>query len=123
MVTRQRWTIPKEEPDIAELLDRAAKLCCYVLATKLIFYEALRARFEALKPINVSPSVDSPDRLYGLLSKHFENAQHVTHDYETIFWPDFGAKVPMCQGRRKTLPAGRRKIRPLPKGWRGSVWV
>jgi hypothetical protein len=95
MVTRQRWTIPKEESDVAQLLDRAAKLCCYVLATKLIFYEALRARFDELKPISVSPSVDSADRLYGLLSKHFENAQHVTHDYETIFWPDFGAKVPM----------------------------
>lgn len=95
MVTRQRWTIPKEDSDIAELLDRAARLCCYVLATKLIFYEALRARFEKLKQISVSPSVDSADRLYGLLSKHFENAQRVTKDYETIFWPDFGAKVPM----------------------------
>lgn len=95
MVTRQRWTIPKDEADVAELLDRAAKLCCFVLATKLIFYEALRARFEQLKPISVSASVDSADRLYGLLSKHFENAQHVTNDYETIFWPDFGAKVPM----------------------------
>lgn len=95
MVTRQRWTVPKEEYEVAELLDRAAKLCCYILATKLIFYEALRARFNQLKPINVSESVDSADRLYGLLSKHFESAQRATNDYETIFWPDFGAKVPL----------------------------
>lgn len=95
MVTNQRWTIPKEEADIAGLLDRAARLCCYVLATKLIFYEALRGRFHELKPIEVTSSVDSADRLYGLLSKNFEHAQDVSNDYETIFWPDFGAKVPL----------------------------
>jgi hypothetical protein len=95
MVEKQKWTIPKEEPEVADLLDRAAKLCCYVLATKLIFYEALRTRFPSLKQIRVTATVDSPDRLYGLLSRHFEQARNVTNDYETILWPDFGARVPL----------------------------
>lgn len=95
MVDRQKWTIPRDESDLAELLDRAAKLCCYVLATKLVFYEALRGRFTALKPIRIPGTVDSVDRLFGLLSRYFELAQRVTNDYETIFWPDYGAKVPL----------------------------
>lgn len=95
MVKEQKWTIPRNDADLAELLDRAAKLCCYVLATKLIFYEALRRKFKSLKPINVSDSVDSADRLEGLLTHHFKNAQAATNDYETIFWPDYGAKIPL----------------------------
>jgi len=95
MVKEQKWTIPRNDSDLAELLDRAAKLCSYVLATKLIFYEALRRRFKSLKQIKVSDSVDSADRLEGLLTNHFKHAQQVTNDYETIFWPDFGARVPL----------------------------
>jgi hypothetical protein len=95
MVKHQKWTIPRAESDISDLLDRAAKLCCYVLATKLIFYEALRRRFKRLRPIRVVSSVDTVDRLFGLLSRHFEHAQQVTNDYETIFWPDYGAKIPL----------------------------
>ena len=93
-VKQQKWTIPKEEMDLQDLLDRAAKQCCHVLANKLIFYEALRRRFP-LKPIQVPNNVDTVDRIYGHLAKHFEQAQKATDDYETIFWPDYGAKVPL----------------------------
>jgi SAM-dependent methyltransferase len=93
-VKQQKWTIPKDEIALQDLLDRAAKQCCYVLANKLIFYEALRKPFP-LKAINIPKAVDSADRMYGQLSKYFEHAQKVTDDYETIFWPDYGAKVPL----------------------------
>jgi hypothetical protein len=93
-VKEQKWTIPKDEIALQDLLDRAAKQCCHVLANKLIFYEALRRRFP-LKPIQVPTNVDSVDRMYGHLTKHFEHAQKVTDDYQTIFWPDYGAKVPL----------------------------
>jgi len=93
-VKQQKWTIPKDEIALQDLLDRAAKQCCHVLANKLIFYEALKRRFP-LKPIQVPKNVDSADRLFGHLAKHFEHAQKVTEDYETIFWPDYGAKVPL----------------------------
>jgi SAM-dependent methyltransferase len=93
-VKRQKWTIPKDEDALQDLLDRAAKQCCYVLSNKVIFYEALRRRFP-LKPIRIPKHIDSVDRMYGLLSKYFEQAQRLTQDYETIFWPDYGAKVPL----------------------------
>jgi hypothetical protein len=93
-VKQQKWTIPKDDIALQDLLDRAAKQCCHVLANKLIFYEALRRRFP-LKPIQVPTNVDSVDRIYGHLTEHFEHAQKVTDDYETIFWPDYGAKVPL----------------------------
>lgn len=95
MVKHQKWTIPKNDSDLQELLDRAAKLSCYVLSNKLVFYEALRHRFDRLKPITIPSSVDSVDRMFGRLAHFFETAQRVTNDYETIFWPDYGAKVPL----------------------------
>jgi hypothetical protein len=94
MVNSQKWTIPKNEFDLADLLDRASKLACYILANKLIFYEALRHRFP-LTPITIPKTVDSVDRLYGRLAHFFEEAQKVTEDYQTIFWPDYGAKLPL----------------------------
>ena len=94
MVNSQKWTIPKNEYDLADLLDRASKLACYILANKLIFYEALRHRFP-LTPITIPNTVDSVDRMYGRLAHFFEEAQKVTEDYQTIFWPDYGAKLPL----------------------------
>jgi hypothetical protein len=94
MVNSQKWTIPKNEFDLADLLDRASKLSCYILANKLIFYEALRHRFP-LTPISIPNTVDSVDRMYGRLAHFFQEAQKVTEDYETIFWPDYGAKLPL----------------------------
>lgn len=93
-VKQQKWTIPRDEMALQDLLDRSAKQCCYVLSNKLIFYEALRRRYP-LKPIRIPKDMDSVDRMYGLLSRHFEQAQRATEDYETIFWPDYGAKVPL----------------------------
>lgn len=95
MVNNQRWTIPKDEVDLADLLDRASRLSCFVLANKLIFYEALRHRFPQLRPITIPTTVDSVDRMYGQLAHFFQQAQDETEDYETIFWPDYGAKVPL----------------------------
>jgi hypothetical protein len=94
MVNNQKWTIPKDESDLNDLLDRAARLSCYVLANKLIFYEALRHRFP-LEAITIPLTVDSVDRMYGRLAHFFQHAQNITEDYETIFWPDYGAKVPL----------------------------
>lgn len=95
MVDHQGWTISSDEERMNELLERAAKLSCFVLSNKLIFYEALRRRFPELKALKIPKTVDNIDRMEGELTKFFTRAQDVTKDYETIFWPDYGAKLPL----------------------------
>lgn len=95
MVNHQGWTVSSDEEHMKELLDRAAKLSCFVLSNKLIFYEALRRRFPELKPLTIPNTVDNVDRMLGELDKFFSRAQEVTKDYETLFWPDDGAKLPL----------------------------
>lgn len=96
-MVEQGWTvlgtIPEDQQD--ELFERAAKLSSYVLATKLIFYEALRRRFPKLKKLSIPSTVDSVDRLEGELAKFFSRAQEESGDYETLFWPDYGARLPL----------------------------
>jgi type I restriction-modification system DNA methylase subunit len=96
-MVEQGWTVLESIPESQkeELLERAAKLSCYVLANKLIFYEALRRQFPKLKRLSIPTSVDNVNLMEGELAKFFAKAQKESGDYETLFWPDFGARLPL----------------------------
>lgn len=83
--------------DRADLLERAARFSCYAVANKLVFYDALRKRFSNLPVLEIPPTVTDGEGLVLRLSAYFDEARHVTHDYETVFGPiatDIGARIP-----------------------------
>ena len=92
------WTISKDERDLPDLLDRAARFSCYVLVNRLVFYEALLKRYGSqLDRLDVPAHVDTGERLRGHLEAAFRNARDVTRDYETVFGDDpanVGNRVP-----------------------------
>jgi N-6 DNA Methylase len=94
MRDRQGWTLGGDEDD---LLLRAAKFTNYTVANRLIFYEALRKRFSRLRPLDVPDHVDTAERLFDHLRAFFDEACHVTGDYETVFGidpNDVGDRIP-----------------------------
>lgn len=83
--------------DRAELLGRAARFASYAIANKLVFYDALRKRFSDLPVLALPPEVRTGDDLIGALAAFFDEARHVTNDYETVFGPiagDVGSRIP-----------------------------
>jgi type I restriction-modification system DNA methylase subunit len=92
MRDRLGWTLGGED-----ILLRAAKYANYSVANKLIFYEALRKRFGSLRELSVPAHVDSGEQLFDRLAAYFDEAQHLTGDYETVFGldpNDIGDRVP-----------------------------
>lgn len=51
MVTEQGWEDSTSDEAIRHNIDRAARLSCYVLMTRLVFYEVLRRRFPSIAPL------------------------------------------------------------------------
>ena len=83
--------------DRAELLGRAARFASYAVANKLVFYDALRKRFSDLPVLDVPPTIATGEELVTRLSAFFDQARHVTGDYETVFGPieaDAGSRIP-----------------------------
>jgi type I restriction-modification system DNA methylase subunit len=90
----QGWLLSDDEEIIRENLDRAAKFTCYVLANRIVFHTALRRKFIKLPKLRVPASIKTGAELSAQLRKHFEEAKHFTHDYETVFDGDFGDGLP-----------------------------
>jgi methylase of polypeptide subunit release factors len=94
MRDEQGWTLVG---DRAEMLGRAARFASYAVASKLVFYDALRKRFTDLPNLTISDSVSDGDGLIEQISSFFDNAQHTTGDYETVFGSvtaDIGMRLP-----------------------------
>lgn len=98
MTESLEWTL-REEAYRSEDLERLARLCAYLLANKLVFYETLRAQGFDLKKLSVPSSVRSGEQLATLMDQKFEGACIASKDYETIF-----AQV---KGERQTLTTDR----------------
>ncbi len=94
MRDEQGWTLVG---DRSEMLGRAARFASYAVASKLVFYDALRKRFTDLPNLTINESVTDGDALIEQISSFFDNAQHTTGDYETVFGSvtaDLGMRLP-----------------------------
>lgn len=94
MRDEQGWVVSKDEGVLRDNLDRAAKLSCYVLANKIIFYKALRRRFTKMKALRIQDYITTGSGLVELLSGYFQHAAQVSRDYETVFTGDYGDTLP-----------------------------
>jgi len=84
----QDWYVPANDRERwAEALDRAAKTLAHVLANRLIFYQALRARFPSLPRLQLKGAKNS-EQAYAALRRLFERAVHTSGDYEPLFSPN-----------------------------------
>lgn len=94
MREEQGWVIVG---DRADLLGRAARFASYAIANKLVFYDALRKRFSDLPPLALPQEITTGEALVGRLAAFFDEARHITGDYETVFGPiagDIGSRIP-----------------------------
>ena len=87
MAREQGWLVIRTPEGWRELVDRAARTVCYVFANRLIFYEAVRTKFENLKRLELRSSVKTPSDLNAYFNTAFERVIKESGDYETIFYP------------------------------------
>ena len=90
----QGWLLSTDPQILEENLKRAAKFSCYVLANKIVFRQALQRRFPSIRRIRVPESTKTAEQLQELFHSAFEDAKHVSRDYETVFDGDFGDTLP-----------------------------
>ena len=86
---RQGWEPSDQTEQLKRNLERASRLSCYILVTRLVFYQVLRRRFRQMSPLTVE-GVDTSEQLREVLEARFGEAVRYSHDYETIFEPDEG---------------------------------
>ena len=94
MRDEQGWTLSSDDEVLRHNLERCAKFSSYVLASKIIFYKALRRRFRRMRELIVPPRVTTGASLRDLFNEYFEHAIEVSRDYETVFKGDFGDSLP-----------------------------
>ncbi len=95
MVEEQGSIPSKDEAITRENLERAAKFSSYVLANKIVFYQALRRQFPDLKSLEINEAIRTADALGVYLLDSFDHATEITKDYETVFAGDFGDGLPL----------------------------
>ena len=82
----QNWNVVRGTPELwAEALDRAAQTLVYVLANRIIFYQALRARF-SLPALRLRGKTAA--ETYSTMRRTFSYAVSRTGDYEPLFYPN-----------------------------------
>ena len=83
----QGWEPSSQQEQRRQNLERASRLSCYILVTRLVFYQALRRRFRQMSSLNID-RIDTTDQLRETLDARFNEAVTYSHDYETVFVPD-----------------------------------
>ena len=92
----QGWEPSAQEEQRRQNLGRASRLSCYILVTRLVFYQVLRRRFMQMSSLSIE-DVDTPEQLREVLDTRFKEAVRYSHDYETVFVPDetdLGYEIP-----------------------------
>ncbi len=83
------------EPEKDDNLDRAARFSCYVLANRIVFYDALRRKYPGLEQLTKRRPHQTNAGLSSYLNTVFAVAEVETHDYETVFHGDeLGDELP-----------------------------
>ena len=92
----QGWEPSTQREQNRQNLERASRLSCYILVTRLVFYQALRRRFRQMPQLSIE-DIDTPEQLRDVLDARFSEAIRYSRDYETVFLPDqmdFGYTIP-----------------------------
>jgi hypothetical protein len=85
---QQQWNYNRKDPDSwLETVDRAARSMVYVLSNRILFYQAVRLRYE-LPKLDLPAKVKTPEKAIAHLRSSFEEAVYQTGDYEPVFFPD-----------------------------------
>ena len=69
----QGWEPSSQPEQLRRNLERAARLACYMLVTRLVFYQVLRRRFSVLSPLSTDDA-DSPEQLKEIMNARFREA-------------------------------------------------
>ena len=83
----QGWEPSSQPEQRRQNFGRASRLSCYILVTRLVFYQVLRRRFMQMSPLSVE-GVDTSEQLREVLDTRFKEAVLYSRDYETVFVPD-----------------------------------
>ena len=83
----QGWEPSSQQEQRQQNLERAARLSCYILLTRLVFYQVIRRRFRQMSPLSLE-GVETSQHLREVLDARFREAVQYSHDYETVFLPD-----------------------------------
>ena len=83
----QGWESSTQQERLRENLGRASRLSCYILVTRLVFYQVLRRRFRQMSPLSIE-GIDTREQLRKELDAKFKKAVDYSNDYETVFVPD-----------------------------------
>ena len=83
----QGWEPSYHEEQRRRNLERASRLSCYILMTRLVFYQVLRRRFKQMSALTVEDA-ETPEQLQQILDARFDEAVRYSRDYETVFKPD-----------------------------------
>ena len=92
----QGWEPSSQREQRRLNLERASRLSCYILLTRLVFYQVLRRRFRQMSPLSLE-GIDTPEQLRETLDARFNEAVRYSYDYETVFVPeenDLGYTIP-----------------------------
>ena len=92
----QGWEPFTEQEQQRQNLARAARLSCYILVTRLVFYQVLRRRFVQMSPLTIE-AIETSKQLREVLDARFTEAVRYSRDYETVFVPDeteIGYEIP-----------------------------
>ena len=83
----QGWEPSSQSEQQRYNFERTSRLSCYILVTRLVFYQVLRRRFRQLSALSID-GVRTPEELREVLDARFQEAVRYSRDYETIFLPD-----------------------------------
>ena len=83
----QGWEPSSQQEQRQQNLERASRLSCYILLTRLVFYQVIRRRFRQMSPLSLE-GVETSQHLREVLDARFREAVQYSHDYETVFVPD-----------------------------------
>jgi type I restriction-modification system DNA methylase subunit len=95
MRDEQGWEIVVKAEAMRGNLERAARLSCYAVANRLVFYEVMRRGFADLLPLAEVGTWRKGQELQAALESRLQDAMTLSRDYETIFEArDFGSGLP-----------------------------
>src|SRR5271157_2537471 len=88
MAEEQQWNVAPNDPvSWREAIDRAARSMAYVLSNRILFYQAVRLRNQ-LPELKLPRAAKTAGKAFEYLRESFEEAVHVTGDYEPVFFPE-----------------------------------